>query len=896
MPSEEFKDQPPIIYKTRQELVEIARKTANFADQDAEIENLPPALQESVAFWKDGIAKFPNKRTYEIRKTLDIIVDFLSARLRDKKMAIDVETEEGAEEKEREEKQQEITKAVFQSPKRNTKRKVYAAAVDQKEEEKINDVLKTFRKNGFLRMQLIKLDSDKNLPDLIIFINILVRHVANLCNSTLTADEIMDNLSVFTLLPEEEFNCLAGSIERLSDCVKEFKSNRLSAGEKPYSQSYDDAANKYVSSIIRFFPIGNQTHIRYVPAYLLDPSLDDNKKTGMLSSKYLPAKESWKIYQDFPNNMNRLLSRTREEKIRIVAEKLPALQEKTVFQDNKKRSISSYNQGLELLETLDIKNAEDLEQLITAEGNWKSEEDLKLILSQIVPQYQLENFTDRPLPESLFSKEAVILIVDLLRDPNVNNQEAGSVALRLIGDESQTGNSLPQFSKIIERIGNKSFPDNANDDPEFNSFVAGIEFLKTNLASNRNIKYLLRQHNPDRQPPFASTLLLDKLENNAPFYLIQKQLEEKTKGYLEIFGRNLSKIIHNPQWPKMLDIVLKNNSQNPQKAKQLQDIFSTLTYLFANLRDIEAIRFLYQKHQEYPGLEIENYIIKTLKDNNEMVRDLAIYDADILLSIAEIFSNGDRNKISVSLRNMLCTNTNDKNEYRLIPLKNGNTLLHELIAYQDVRNLQKLAKIITRFLPAESVVIINQEDDNFLSPISLAAKNGDLEIVKILLGEGAEAENTEPEDVQFYPLYVAAENGQLKIVKFLIEKGLSVNLPNTEGINPLYIAILNGHEEVANFLVKSKESFCEDEEDGCCSILCYAAENGHENVVRFLVENGAKINYVSRYGTPIDFARNNDHEEIAKYLEEELAKIPNPSFCPFLAEQFDLSISQDQAR
>lgn len=53
------------------------------------------------------------------------------------------------------------------------------------------------------------------------------------------------------------------------------------------------------------------------------------------------------------------------------------------------------------------------------------------------------------------------------------------------------------------------------------------------------------------------------------------------------------------------------------------------------------------------------------------------------------------------------------------------------------------------------------------------------------------------------PLHLAAENGDIKIAKFLIENGADVNAKNREGFTPLIYACKSQQKEMVKFLIKN---------------------------------------------------------------------------------------------
>jgi ankyrin repeat protein len=103
------------------------------------------------------------------------------------------------------------------------------------------------------------------------------------------------------------------------------------------------------------------------------------------------------------------------------------------------------------------------------------------------------------------------------------------------------------------------------------------------------------------------------------------------------------------------------------------------------------------------------------------------------------------------------------------------------------------------------------------SPLHISAKNGHLEVLKVLIecvgelgvgGEAIELKTGERGDFESKseggatPLFLAVANGHLEIVELLLECGASVMIPNFEGTTPLFHA-LTGHLEISRELISN---------------------------------------------------------------------------------------------
>ena len=129
----------------------------------------------------------------------------------------------------------------------------------------------------------------------------------------------------------------------------------------------------------------------------------------------------------------------------------------------------------------------------------------------------------------------------------------------------------------------------------------------------------------------------------------------------------------------------------------------------------------------------------------------------------------------------------------------------------------------------------------------------------------------------YTPLHIAAQEGYIDIVKLLVKiKGAKVNVGDFLNTTPLHYAAEEGHLKVVQFLVEAGANF-DNSDTTFQTPLHYAAEEGHLKVVQFLVEAGADINSglggSFGYGTPLDLAYDGlDKDEVIDYLESKGAK------------------------
>ncbi|RYP51482.1 hypothetical protein DL768_003166 [Monosporascus sp. mg162] len=169
------------------------------------------------------------------------------------------------------------------------------------------------------------------------------------------------------------------------------------------------------------------------------------------------------------------------------------------------------------------------------------------------------------------------------------------------------------------------------------------------------------------------------------------------------------------------------------------------------------------------------------------------------------------------------------------------------------------------------------------SALSWAAENGFDTIVKFLIrGSGSKVWNrTIPLWVSQWfnmgaevdsvdkslrtPLSYAAWNGHVKVIKLLLRSGkANVNREDDIGATPLYYAICGDHQEVVDLL----EGTGVDSAAIRSRVLLSAVKNARTSVVEQLLETGkVNLNAKDKYGlTPLSWAAEKGHEAVVKRL------------------------------
>ncbi|AVP88215.1 hypothetical protein phytr_12910 [Candidatus Phycorickettsia trachydisci] len=174
---------------------------------------------------------------------------------------------------------------------------------------------------------------------------------------------------------------------------------------------------------------------------------------------------------------------------------------------------------------------------------------------------------------------------------------------------------------------------------------------------------------------------------------------------------------------------------------------------------------------------------------------------------------------------------------------------------------------------------------------------GDLEAVQSFLAEGFNPnisiiyrKENQTYKKNFYeekvtPLYLAAEQGDISLVKILIGNHADINLrfPGRDTPNPLHGAAEKGYSEVVRHLVKqgadfqrtitieSSENF--EPREVPYQPLHLAAINGHLSIVKYLhEEKGARLDFddefVKEHGSIVNEIAKTDHVNVMRYMDQ----------------------------
>lgn len=153
--------------------------------------------------------------------------------------------------------------------------------------------------------------------------------------------------------------------------------------------------------------------------------------------------------------------------------------------------------------------------------------------------------------------------------------------------------------------------------------------------------------------------------------------------------------------------------------------------------------------------------------------------------------------------------------------------------------------------------------------LQLAAQTGNINIVTAILAQGSDARLEVPEGK--HPLIIAASNGGLEMVRVLLKVGAPVNVQGKrryreshvsgEDASPIHAASAAGHSDIVSILLGSGADI-ESTFDGSGTPLTVAASGGNAQVVTNLISAGARTHDCAA----LEKAVLHNHFEVVKLL------------------------------
>jgi ankyrin repeat protein len=176
---------------------------------------------------------------------------------------------------------------------------------------------------------------------------------------------------------------------------------------------------------------------------------------------------------------------------------------------------------------------------------------------------------------------------------------------------------------------------------------------------------------------------------------------------------------------------------------------------------------------------------------------------------------------------------------------------------------------LAEHLIAENPDHINARGGSKETPMHVAASQGHINILSLLLDHGADVDvrNKTGET----PLLRASWTGKREAGWYLIDRGADINAPDERNFTPVFVAF-KGHVESARMLLE-RGAVIDIKNRSGETPLHQAVRWAEIELVRLFLERGADPNLANRYDdTPLEMALRFEEPEIAELLTEYGAK------------------------
>lgn len=328
-----------------------------------------------------------------------------------------------------------------------------------------------------------------------------------------------------------------------------------------------------------------------------------------------------------------------------------------------------------------------------------------------------------------------------------------------------------------------------------------------------------------------------------------------------------------------------NNNQNVlslflEEVNELQSSDDIKTVFIATL----FTYFITSEHIDILEKYSKNYIkmqkvIKEIKDQYRHIETfLEASKSDDLKKINNILKQLQNDQIT---RGYLLLTTNERRE-TCLHLTTSKEILEVLLKFgaskdlQDHHGMTPLTRAIKRGSTDIATILIKDgasliADYVGNSPLIHAAKYDNLEVVRLLLTSKNVAINIDVDKRNVFevtPLMMAAKNGNELIVKYLLDKGADVSAADWNGMTPVYHAVKGGHTNLIKTF-RQKDADLNIQDHNGITPLLYSITKRRWNMVTSLVDNGADINIrSSRNIYPLKLLIEMDMQQIIKRVLE----------------------------
>ena len=157
---------------------------------------------------------------------------------------------------------------------------------------------------------------------------------------------------------------------------------------------------------------------------------------------------------------------------------------------------------------------------------------------------------------------------------------------------------------------------------------------------------------------------------------------------------------------------------------------------------------------------------------------------------------------------------------------------------------------------------INETNKHKKTALMLAAGNGRLEATQLLIDRNALIDAQEVDGMT--ALMMASSDGKTNTVKLLVDNGANINITNNYGATAITNAAFFNHAGAVKAILSSKQKLDSDTAENA---LLITAGLGLGNIIQLLIDYGIDVNARGKKGrTPLMAAVEFDHLEAVKLL------------------------------
>ena len=191
----------------------------------------------------------------------------------------------------------------------------------------------------------------------------------------------------------------------------------------------------------------------------------------------------------------------------------------------------------------------------------------------------------------------------------------------------------------------------------------------------------------------------------------------------------------------------------------------------------------------------------------------------------------------------------------ILPLQIDASAIHDAV---NDNNLEAVTVLLD-----DDPTIINDRDADGMTPLNLAAINGNYDIAEELLERNADIHIGDLDNSQ--PIHLAAISGNIQIAKALLANGAGVNEQDNNGATPLGFAAGRRHIDMVRYLLERDADVGIRNTQGMTPLF-YA---GIPEIAALMLDNGADVNVRSNDGTtPLLAATWRGRVELIRFLLE----------------------------